>query len=163
MRAGSHLRGARVILASSILASAIAFGGPPARAAAPCLQEPVELRRFRHPEEPTRVSLTTCAGTPHGPALEELSLLARDKRMPRPTPSELRDHRAAHPGSDEVAPGVLRLDPQLLIRLQALATHFPGHAIIIVSGHRPRARPTSRHRVGRAQHKANHGIDRHRE
>jgi hypothetical protein len=38
----------------------------------------------------------------------------------------------------------------LLTRLDALARRFPGHAIEIVSGYRPRARRTSRHRHGRA-------------
>ena len=37
-----------------------------------------------------------------------------------------------------------------MTRLQAVADRWPDRTIIVVSGHRPRARRTSRHRVGRA-------------
>ncbi|MEM1418285.1 MAG: DUF882 domain-containing protein, partial [Myxococcota bacterium] len=134
---------------------------PASRAAAEeCLRPEVSVRRYRHPEEPTRLALTTCAGEPNPAALEPLSLLARDGRLPRPDPETLRAHRAAHPHSAEVAPGVPRLHPGLLVRLQVIATRYPGHALVIVSGHRPRARRTSRHRSAAALDVAVDGVER---
>jgi hypothetical protein len=53
-------------------------------------------------------------------------------------------------GLREVAPGIPRLDPGLLSRLATLARRWPNRRILIVSGVRPRARSSSRHRVGRA-------------
>ena len=61
-----------------------------------------------------------------------------------------------------VAPGILRLHIGLLTRLQALADAFPDREFEIVSAHRPNARPTSRHRSGRALDLRIDGIHRRR-
>jgi Bacterial protein of unknown function (DUF882) len=57
---------------------------------------------------------------------------------------------------------VMKLHPDLLLRLQAIADHFPGKTIDIVSGHRPTARSTSRHHHGRALDLRVEGVTRER-
>ena len=118
----------------------------------PCLSEPVTLRRAHgRPREAIAVSLTTCDGQPNPTAVLPLSLLARPYRTPRPSAEALRRF-AERRGNDApfVAPGIRRAHPALLAHLQSLADAFAGRAITIVSGHRPSANRTSKHRVGRA-------------
>jgi len=91
------------------------------------------------------LTLVGCDGEPSPDALDELSLIARPAKLPRPEPEEIED-----PPSGFVAPGIIRLHPGLLRRLQALASRFPGRRMVVVSGYRPDARPGSRHRHGRA-------------
>jgi len=95
----------------------------------------------------------TCRGSPNPEALDRLSLLARPDDQPRPSAEDRQRFReTASPEEAQafLAPGVRRLHPGLLLRLQALAERFPGHRIIVVSGYRPDARETSRHHHGRA-------------
>lgn len=111
----------------------------------PCLAPPVTLvRAHARPTESARLSLTRCDGSSNLSALPELSVLARPHGESRETRAARR--RGTVRAEDE---GVL-LDPRLLIRLQAIANRFPDRTIEIVSGHRPSARPTSRHFHGRA-------------
>jgi hypothetical protein len=79
--------------------------------------------------EPVVVRLVDCAGQPSSDALAALSALAQ----PPADGGELQ-----------------QLNPGLLVRLQRIAERFPGHAIDVVSGLRPKARPGSRHRSGDA-------------
>ena len=119
---------------------------------APCLRPAVTIvrpGRGRNREE-GRLALTHCNGWPNLAALDELSTLARPHDVDRPAPQSARDRSARRATEGEVATGIRRLDPGLLIRLQAIADRFRGRAIEIVSGFRPRARRNSRHRVGRA-------------
>ncbi|MEM9187808.1 MAG: DUF882 domain-containing protein [Myxococcota bacterium] len=115
----------------------------PASADAQC-PAPVTIIRMAGDEaiERTRMRLVTCDGAPDPVALDELSVLARPLTVDSP------DRR--NEGGAFVATGILRLHPGLLDRLQRIADRFPDRAIEIVSGYRPRARRTSRHRTGRA-------------
>ncbi len=119
-----------------------------------CSKRPVRIERAHvHPAEVRRLSLTRCDGSPNLAALDALSILARPKGVERPTRAELRRfRRSASPSvrARFVARGIARLHPGLLVRLQALADHWPGRTLSIVSGYRPRARRTSRHRHARA-------------
>ncbi len=102
----------------------------PAPTPPPCLSAPVTIQRAHsHPLESIALRLTHCDGSPNLAALRPLSTLGRAARTQR---------------------AAARLHGGLLTRLQAIANQFPGRAIAIVSGHRPRARRTSRHRHGRA-------------
>ncbi len=115
--------------------------------AEPCLRPPVALRYLRRPREATRLALTTCDGEANAEAIVPLSLLARAFRAPLPSDAEL----VAGADSERwLVPGIRRMDPGLLLRLQALADRWPDREIVVVSGHRPHARRGSRHRHGRA-------------
>jgi hypothetical protein len=107
--------------------------------------EPVTIVRMsgENALERTRMRLVRCDGTPDPRALEELSILAR--------PLEIDPPEARTAGSDPwVAAGIRRLDPGLLVRLQRISDRFPDREIQIVSGFRPNARRTSRHRTAQA-------------
>lgn len=122
-------------------------GTPAEEAEGPCLAPPTTVvRAFADPPESARLALTHCDGSPNLDALPALSTLARPKTSI--TPAGPKSRSAAKVASDGEA--VDLLDPGLLVRLQAIATRFPGARIEIVSGHRPTARPTSRHSRGRA-------------
>lgn len=105
-------------------------------------------------KEHARLSLKTCDGEPNLDALVTLSVLARPKGVRRPTSGALKAWaRAVQRGKanpNYVANGITRLHQGLLRRLNYIRRQFPGHALEIVSGHRPRARQTSRHHQGRA-------------
>ena len=110
-------------------------------------------RAYARPPESRKLSLTLCDGRPNLDALDELSILARPKGVERPSRAALRRFRRVAPAARRarfVAPGIARLHPGLLTRLQTLAKRWPGKAIQIVSGYRPKARSTSRHRHARA-------------
>jgi hypothetical protein len=97
--------------------------------------------------EAIEVPLLDAAGRPLPEALSALSILARPRDAARPEPADV----AAHAGDLEwVATGVRRLHPGLLVRLDVIARRFGARPIEIVSGYRPDARETSRHRTGSA-------------
>jgi hypothetical protein len=127
-----------------------------------CLRDPVVLRHLRRPREVARLSLTHCDGTANLDALTELSFVARAWQTPRPTEAEVAAYRAAHPErAGEWATERNRwLHPGLLVRLQAIADRWPTRDLVIVSGHRPTARRTSRHRFGRALDLQVDGVER---
>ena len=125
-----------------------------------CLRSPVVLQR-KHLDDRIEVSLTTCEGEPNLAVLDEVSALARPRRMPRPTREAIERYRREHPDHTSwVAPGARRLHPGLLTRLQALADRWPDRAFVINSGYRPNARRGSRHRTGRALDFAIEGVHR---
>lgn len=103
-----------------------------------CLSDAIELRRFGSDRRVT-LSLTRCDGQPNLDALAALSALAQPLQQ---APS-LPDVPAAVLDADQT---VVQLNAGLLVRLQRLVEHFPGHGIEIVSGYRPHAHPGSRHR-----------------
>lgn len=114
-----------------------------------CSAEPVRVGRFwsEWTVEEASLRLTHCDGSPNEAALHALSILARPRGV-NPPDAETLQAFAGHPRL--VAPGIPRLHPGLLVRLAAVAERFPGRRIEIVSGYRPKARPTSRHRHARA-------------
>lgn len=129
---------------------------------AACLRDPVVVRHLRRPREVARLALTRCDGSPNLDALQELSFVARAWQTPRPTEADLAAYRAAHPErADRWATERNRwLHPGLLVRLQAIADRWPTRELVIVSGHRPTARRTSRHRFGRALDLQVDGVER---
>lgn len=110
---------------------------------APGCRDPVDVVRVAGdtPVERVRMRLVDCDALPIATALVELSVLARPYDVDPP------EERAE---GREIAPGIVRLDEGLVVRLQAIADRFPGREIHIVSGYRRNARSTSRHRQGRA-------------
>ena len=140
----------------ALVVLALVCGAPLAEAQQPepCSVEPVTIVRWwsRSTSEQARLALVTCAFEPNLAALDELSMLARPHGTDRPA--------EVAPGTRMLAPGIARLDPGLLVRLQAIADAFPGKRIEIVSGYRPRARRTSRHRTARALDVRVEGVDR---
>lgn len=113
----------------------------------PCVKDPVEI--VRGPEM-ARFELTRCDGTLAPLAVENLSIMIRPGGAARPTApvAEL----AKKPGND-LAPGIRRVDPRLVERIQAMADHFgkPGAPakMFVISGYRP-ASVGSMHSTGRA-------------
>ncbi len=102
--------------------------------------------------EGQNLALLDCHHRPVEAAQRALSVLARPWGAKKPGRSggdvDPRKHLPAlRPG--EVAPGVRLLDKQLLARVDAIAHHFPGRSISLVSGYRPQSRG-SQHQHGRA-------------
>ncbi len=87
----------------------------------PCLHESVQI--MRGTEEDT-FALTRCDGSAAPTAVEHLSILARPGNAVRPeTPvAELMKGKGPN-----VAPGIRRVDPKLLERLQTIVDHFATH------------------------------------
>ncbi|MBS2013083.1 MAG: DUF882 domain-containing protein [Deltaproteobacteria bacterium] len=111
-----------------------------------CEKDPIEI--IRGPEIDT-FSLMKCDGTVAPLAAERLSIAIRPGSSARPTTpiAEL-----AKKKSDELSPGVHRVDERLVKRIQAVADHFGKHGPVklsIVSGYRPSS-VGSMHAVGRA-------------
>jgi hypothetical protein len=101
--------------------------------------------------EAETLALTDCKGKPLAAAREKLSVLVRPwgaaKPAHLPHASSSASPKANTKG--EIAPGVRLLDPGLLVRLEAIAKHFPGKSFSFVSGYRPQSKG-SLHQTGRA-------------
>lgn len=111
-----------------------------------CEKTPIEI--IRGPEIDA-FALMKCDGTIAPLAAERLSIAIRPGSSSRPTTpiAEL-----AKKKTDELAPGVHRVDERLVKRIQAVADHFGKHGPVklsIVSGYRPTS-VGSMHAVGRA-------------
>jgi hypothetical protein len=102
---------------------------------APCLNAPVVFVRGTEEE---KLSITKCDGTPTPQAIDRLSILLRPGNVQRP--EEPIDVLEKHKGA-EVAPGIRRVDPKLVERLQQMITHFARAGQVtkvhVVSGYRP--------------------------
>ncbi len=122
----------------------IALRGEAAKGAVrgPCLHEPVEVVRGGETE---RFALTRCDGATAPLAVERLSVLVRPESVTRvPSLTEL-----SSVTGDRLAPGIRRVDPGLVRRVQAIVDHFADPAahepatparVTIVSGYRPGSR-----------------------
>jgi hypothetical protein len=112
----------------------------------PCVKSPVEVTTG---VDTASFVLGTCDGKPAPLAIEQLSVLARGG-APKPTQSAA--ELAKVPGTN-IAKGIRRVDPGLVVRLQRVVDHFakPGETmkIAIVSGYRP-ASAGSYHAVAKA-------------
>lgn len=121
-----------------------------------CLHPAVTFARLGQPTDVSFV-LTTCKGTAAPGAIDNLSILARpyDIAMPSIEPVSIlakkpqKAHHAFATPKDEIAPGIRRIDPGLVVRIQAIADKFPGKTITLVSGYRP-ASKGSPHQAARA-------------
>ncbi len=124
-----------------------------------CMHPAVSFSRLGQPNESPLV-LTTCNGANAPGAVDALSILARP--YDRPEPPAARFSLLASPGiikrtrsklsiatSPDVAPGIRRLDAGIVSRVQAIADHFPGKTITVVSGYRPQSKG-SPHAAARA-------------
>jgi hypothetical protein len=121
---------------------------PPLPAKPPCLREPIAV--LAHLNEEDKFTLTRCDGSPAPAALEHLSVAARPGSAAKPTTSILELSKV----KDTVfAPGVRRMDAQLVERLQTVVDHFTksGKAprVVVISGYRPSS-VGSYHASGRA-------------
>jgi hypothetical protein len=116
-------------------------------AKAPCAKDAVEIVRGPEVE---RFELTKCDGTVAPLAIERLSILIRPGGAARPTTpvAEL-----AKKAGNELAPGIRRVDPRLVDRIQSVVDHFSKSGtpakLSIISGYRP-ASVGSMHSSGRA-------------
>ena len=112
-----------------------------------CSKPPVEIVAGR---ESATIVLTRCDGKPAPLAVEHLSVLARPGGSARPKITV--EAMAKVPGH-EIAPGVRRIDPRLVERLEQVVDHFrkPDQPakVSLVSGYRPRS-VGSYHQSGRA-------------
>lgn len=99
-----------------------------------CQRDAVDVSRATGEAE--RFALTRCNGKPADHALEHLSVLMRPYSARKPDKLDANAHE--HGGRDgEIAPGVKLADAGLLSRLQAVASHYPGKKVVVVSGYRP--------------------------
>ncbi len=113
----------------------------------PCTKAPVKVTTG---VEAATFALAKCNGSPAPLAVEQLSVLARPPRAPKP--HETLETLGKTTGTD-LAPGVRRIDPRLVERLELVVDHFrtdggPAH-VLLVSGYRPRS-AHSYHQLGRA-------------
>ncbi|MDC0739772.1 YcbK family protein [Polyangium mundeleinium] len=135
----------------------------------PCFAPAVSIDR--NGLEGETFSLVDCKGKVLDDAREKLSVLARPWGTPRPELPKAKKpdprtakqekpaaakgkggkEKAPEPAvaSQEIAPNVRLLDPGLLSRVEAIAKHFPGKGISLVSGYRPKSRG-SLHQSARA-------------
>ncbi len=129
-----------------------------------CLNPAISFARLGQPTDVT-FSLTTCNGGAAPGAVDNLSILARPYDVPLPSmeptsalslqkKSAKPSKALATPGAkegmkEEVAPGIRRIDPGMVSRLQHIADKFPGKTITLVSGYRP-ASKGSPHQAARA-------------
>jgi hypothetical protein len=95
-----------------------------------------------------------CDGKPIEEARERLSILARPWGAARPEARAALSKGAIAKAPREldpveVAPGIRRVDPGLLGRIDAIARRFPDRPISVVSGYRPQSRG-SLHQTARA-------------
>jgi hypothetical protein len=113
----------------------------------PCLRDVVEMSRG---DEDDKFSLTRCDGSVAPLAVERMSVLVRPESAQKP--GEPLGSLAKAKGV-ELAPGVRRVDPGLLERLQVIADHFRKDGMTphfsVVSGYRPMS-TGSYHATGQA-------------
>ena len=100
--------------------------------------------------ESATFSLAKCDGEPAPLAIDQLSILARPGSAAKPKVTV--DVLAKSHGT-EVSPGIRRIDPRLVERIEEVVDHFrkPGSPskITVVSGYRPKS-AGSYHQSGRA-------------
>lgn len=131
----------------------------------PCLGAQVTIDRGGL--EGQSLPLLDCKKKPLEAAQRALSALARPWGAAKPDLAASKDERAqgkqvkrdkhgkppakpgAHHDPGELAPGVRMVDKGLLSRIDAVARHFPGRPISLVSGYRPQSRG-SLHQSARA-------------
>lgn len=154
-------------VASSFVALAL-FLIPSIATAAPPTKKPARTARVQKTEHKDRAclkgavevvgasesstfSLEKCDGAPAPLAIDQLSILARPGGAAKPKVTV--DVLAKKSHGTEVAPGIRRIDPRLVERLETAVDHFrkPGQPakILLVSGYRPKS-AGSFHQSGRA-------------
>lgn len=118
---------------------------PPA--AKPCVKAPVEIVGSG---ESASVSLARCDGSASPAGVDQLSILARPPSAAKP---KITIEASGRGRGREIAPGIRRLDPRLVERLELAVEHFRKQGqtpkIVLVSGYRPKS-AGSYHQSGRA-------------
>ena len=128
-----------------------------------CVGTPIALDRSGL--EGQTLTLVDCRKRPIEAAHTALSVLARPWGVQKPAHLPLHADKpkapphprtGQKPGPElpalppgEIAPGIHMLDPGLLVRVDAIARHFAGKPISLVSGYRPQSRG-SLHQAARA-------------
>jgi hypothetical protein len=112
-----------------------------------CVKPPVEVTAGG---DTATLSLADCSGSATPAGIDQLSVLARPGNAPKPRGKVGAPTR---PAGLDVAPGIRRVDPRLVERLEALVEHFykdgRGARVALVSGYRPKS-AGSYHATGRA-------------
>jgi hypothetical protein len=112
-----------------------------------CTKAPVEILAGT---ESATFSLAKCDGRANPLGVDQLSILARPASAPKPR-GPLAALAKTH--GAELAPGVRRVDPRLVERLESVVDHFRKEAkvehVALISGYRPRS-AASYHSTGRA-------------
>jgi Bacterial protein of unknown function (DUF882) len=112
-----------------------------------CARPPVEVAAGA---ETATFSLVDCNGSAIPAGVDQLSVLARPGSAPKP--KERIGALARAPGPT-LAPGIRRIDPRLVERLELVVDHFHkdgrGARVEVVSGYRPKS-AGSFHSTGRA-------------
>ena len=143
MRAHAHASEPRrtpMVLASHVVRK----GAPPKP---PCLRDATIIMRG---DEEEKVALTRCDGSAAPLAVEQISVMVRPGNAAKPA---LVVQALAKSKTAELAPGIRRVDPRLVERLQSMVDHFAkagaASKVFVVSGYRPMS-AGSFHATGRA-------------
>jgi hypothetical protein len=119
------------------------------------LQAPIEMARGTEEEQ---FSLTRCDGSPAPLAVERISVMLRPGNVAKPTADLTQPAKGK---KATIAPGIARIDGQLVERLGKVAEHFRKNDVAlklrVVSGYRPTS-AGSYHATGRAIDFAIEGI-----
>ena len=117
----------------------------------PCLHAPVDVTRGGEEEI---FALTKCDGSVAPLAVEVMSIVVRPGSAAKPT-APIADvaAKAAKEKSDDLAPGIKKLDERVIERMQLVLDHFAKPRmtpkLFVVSGYRPSSKG-SFHAMGRA-------------
>ncbi len=142
---------------STVLGASVAHADPPAKHAPrtarivkahTCARPAVEIAAGA---ETATFPLVDCNGNALPAGVDELSILARPGTAAKPKEKPSVSSRSK--SGPDVAPGIRRIDPRLVERLEVVVDHFhkDGQAprVELVSGYRPRS-TGSYHSTGRA-------------
>jgi Bacterial protein of unknown function (DUF882) len=154
MRAVISFAALALLLVPAVASAAPPKGAKPTRTARiqktepkTCMKPAIEVVGLG---ESATLSLAKCDGSPVASAVDQLSVMARPGSAPKP--KILADSPGKSRGA-QVAPGIKRIDPRLVARIEQAVDHFrkPGAPakILIVSGYRPKS-AGSYHQSGRA-------------
>ena len=128
-----------------VLASHVVRKAAPAKP--PCLRDATIIMRGAEEE---KVALTRCDGSAAPLAVEQISVMVRPGNAAKPV---LAVQALAKSKTSELAPGIRRVDPRLVERLQSMVDHFAragaASKVFVVSGYRPMS-AGSFHATGRA-------------
>jgi hypothetical protein len=137
---GAEPRRTPMVLASHVVKKA-------APVKPPCLRDATIIMRGAEEE---KIALTRCDGSAAPLAVEQISVMVRPGSAAKPA---LAVQALAKSKTTELAPGIRRVDPRLVERLQSMVDHFAragaANKVFVVSGYRPMS-AGSFHATGRA-------------
>jgi hypothetical protein len=140
----------------TLASSTVAQAAPPKAKAArtarvmkshACLKPAVEVTTGT---DTATFPLVDCSGNALAEGVDQLSILARPSSTPKPM---YKIATAGRPPGAHVAPGIRRIDPRLVERVEQVVAHFfkdgRGARLELISGYRPKS-TGSYHATGRA-------------